>query len=71
MSQIANVPGAAAGTYVNDQTKFYADNSSGCKSPDHPSITTLSAMFQNIEYSLTTPRLLPTACLASPAPSSC
>jgi Flp pilus assembly protein TadG len=71
MSQIANVPGAAAGTYVNDQTKFYADDSSGCESPDHPSITTLSAMFQNIEYSLTTPRLLPTACLASPAPSSC
>jgi hypothetical protein len=32
MSQIANVPGAAAGTFVNDPTKFYSDNANGCRS---------------------------------------
>jgi hypothetical protein len=30
-SQMANVPGAAAGTYVNDPTKFYSDNANGCR----------------------------------------
>ncbi len=71
MSQIANAPGATAGTYVNDPTKFYADDANGCESTAHPSITALTAIFQNLAYSLTNPRLLPNACLASPAPAWC
>lgn len=71
MSQIANIPGAAAGTYVNDPTKFYADDANGCQSAAHPSITALKAVFQNIAYSLTTPRLLPNTCFASAPPNWC
>jgi Flp pilus assembly protein TadG len=71
MSQIANVPGTTAGTFVNDPTKFYADDADGCQSTSHPSITALKAVFQNIMYSLTTPRLLPSACLANPPPGWC
>jgi len=71
MSQIANVPGAKAGTYANDPTKFYSDNASGCQSSAHPSITALNSIFLNIEYSLTTPRLLPNACLATTPPAWC
>jgi hypothetical protein len=71
MSQIANVPGAKAGTYVNDPTKFYADDADGCSSSAHPSITALNSIFLNIEYSLTTPRLIPNACLANPPPGWC
>jgi hypothetical protein len=71
MSQIANIPGAVAGTFVNDPTKFYADNANGCASASHPSITAIKSIFQNIQYSLTTPRLLPAACLALSRPTWC
>lgn len=71
MSQIANMPGTTAGTYTTDPTKFYADNANGCKSTAHPNITSLSAIFQSIHYSLTTPRLLPMACFSKTPPASC
>ncbi len=71
MSQITNIPGATVGSFVNDPTKFYSDNANGCQSSAHPNITALKAIFLNIEYSLTTARLLPNACLASPPPGWC
>jgi hypothetical protein len=52
MSQIANVPGAAAGTFVNDPTKFYSDNANGCRSAQNPNITSINSIFQSIGYSL-------------------
>jgi hypothetical protein len=45
MSQIANMPGATAGTYFNDLTKFYSDNASGCTSTKNPNITAINAIF--------------------------
>jgi len=71
MGKIANIPGATAGTYTTDPTKFYADNANGCKSTAHPNITALNAIFQSIHYSLTTPRLLPMACFSKTPPASC
>ena len=70
-AQMANIPGTTAGSYVNDPTKFYSDNASGCSSTSHPSITAITAIFNNIDYSLTTPRMLPSACLASSPPGWC
>ncbi len=70
-AQMANIPGTTSGTYVNDPRLFYADDASGCSSSAHPSITAIKAIFQNIDYSLTTPRLLPNACLASSPPGWC
>ncbi len=71
MSQIANVPGATAGTYINDPTKFYSDNANGCKSTANPNITSLNQMFQSIGYSLSTARLLPPICYGGSPPSWC
>ena len=70
-AQMANIPGTTAGSYVNDPTKFYSDNASGCASTAHPSITAIKAIFDNIDYSLTTPRMLPSACLVSSPPGWC
>jgi hypothetical protein len=70
-SQMANMPGTTAGSYVNEPRLFYADNASGCSSSSHPSITAIKAIFQNIDYSLTTPRMLPSACLVSSPPGWC
>jgi hypothetical protein len=71
MGQIANVPGTAAGTYVNEPAHFYADAANGCQSSVNPSITAIKAMFQNIVYSLTRPRMLPPACVVATPPSWC
>ena len=71
MGQIANIPGTTAGTFVNDPSKFFADNANGCRSPGNPNITALNSIFQNIEYSLTKTRLLPLACNASSPPTWC
>jgi hypothetical protein len=71
MSQIANVPGTTAGTYVNDPTKFYSDNANGCKSTANPNITALDKMFQSIGYSLSTARLLPPICYGASPPNWC
>jgi hypothetical protein len=70
-AQMANLPGTTGGTYVNEPRLFYADNASGCASPSHPSITAINAIFQNIDYSLTTPRMIPNACLVSSPPGWC
>jgi hypothetical protein len=70
-SQMANMPGTTAGSYVNEPRLFYADNASGCSSSSHPSITAIKAIFENIDYSLTTPRMLPNACLVSSPPGWC
>jgi hypothetical protein len=59
---MANVPGAAAGTYVNDPTKFYSDNANGCRSASNPNITSINNIFQSIGYSLSSARLLPATC---------
>ncbi len=71
MSQIANVPGTTAGTYVNEPAHFYADDANGCQSSVNPSITAIKAMFQNIVYSLTRPRMLPPACVVATPPNWC
>jgi hypothetical protein len=72
ISQMANVPGPTPGTYVNDPTKFYSDNSAGCKSTANPNITSINQIFQSIGYSVSTARLLPgTACFGSSPASWC
>lgn len=70
MSQIANVPGTTAGTYVNDPTKFYSDNANGCKSTANPNITALDQIFQSIGYSLASARLLPSSACFGASPAS-
>ena len=72
MGQIANLPGSTPGTYANDPTKFYSDNANGCQAtlPSNSALS-LNQVFKNIAYSLTSPRLLPTACFASSRPSYC
>ncbi len=71
MSKIANVPGAAAGTFVNDPTKFYSDNANGCKSAQNPNITSINSIFQSIGFSLSTARLLPPICFGNAPPNWC
>jgi Putative Flp pilus-assembly TadE/G-like len=71
MSQIANMPGATAGTYFNDLTKFYSDNASGCTSTRNPSITSINSIFQSIGNSLSTSRLLPNNCFGASPPAWC
>jgi len=71
MAQIANIPGTSVNTYVNDPTKFYSDNAQGCQSTRNPSITAINSIFQSIGYSLSTGRLLPSACFAASPPSWC
>jgi hypothetical protein len=71
MSKIANVPGAAAGTYVNDPTKFYSDNANGCRSASNPNITSINNIFQSIGYSLASARLLPATCFGGAPPNWC
>jgi hypothetical protein len=71
MSQIANMPGATAGTYFNDLTKFYSDNASGCTSTKNPSITSINSIFQSIGNSLSTSRLLPNNCFGASPPAWC
>jgi Flp pilus assembly protein TadG len=44
---------------ASDPNKFYSDDSAGCKSTAHPSITSLSSIFTNISYDFLTTRLLP------------
>lgn len=57
---------------ASDPTRFYADDANGCQSEDHPSITSLQQMFEDIAYSLAKPRLLPLACLpGSSSPGDC
>ena len=72
ISKMANVPGSTPGTYVNDPTKFYSDNSAGCKSTANPNITSINQIFQSIGYSVSTARLLPgTACFGNSPASWC
>ena len=72
ISQMANVPGSTPGTYVNDPTKFYSDNSAGCTSTANPNITSINQIFQSIGYSVSTARLLPgTACFGNSPASWC
>ena len=71
MSQIANMPGATAGTYFNDPTKFYSDNTNGCKSTANPNVTAINSIFQSIGNSLSTSRLLPNNCFGSSPPAWC
>jgi hypothetical protein len=62
LQQIANVPGATPGTWVNDPTKFYSTDVSGtCKSVNN--YTDIADIFTSIGASLTRGRLIPTACL--------
>ena len=62
LQQIANVPGAKAGTYVNDPTKFYSTDVSGtCKSVNN--YTNIADIFTSIGASLTRTRLVPAACV--------
>jgi len=44
---------------ASDANKFYSDDSAGCLSAAHPSITSLSSIFTNISYDFLTTRLLP------------
>jgi len=44
---------------ASDPNKFYSDDSAGCQSAAHPSITSLSSIFKNISYDFLTTRLLP------------
>jgi hypothetical protein len=46
---------------ASDPNKFYSDDSQGCVSTAHPSITSLSSIFKNISYDFLTTRLLPTS----------
>jgi Flp pilus assembly protein TadG len=50
----------------SDQTKFYSDDSLGCLSPDHPTITSLQSIFQNISNDFQTTRLLPASLYVPP-----
>jgi hypothetical protein len=62
LQQIANVPGANPGTYVNDPTKFYSTDVSGtCKSVNN--YTNIVDIFTSIGTSLARSRLIPSACL--------
>jgi hypothetical protein len=62
LQQIANVPGANPGTYVNDPTKFYSTDVSGtCKSVNN--YTNIVDIFTSIGTSLARSRLIPAACL--------
>jgi hypothetical protein len=71
MSQIANMPGATAGTYFNDLTKFYSDKANGCQSTKNPTITAINSIFQSIGNSLSTSRLLPNSCFGNSPPAWC
>jgi len=71
MSQIANMPGATAGTYFNDLTKLYSDNANGCKSTANPNVTAINSIFQSIGSSLSTARLLPATCFGNAPPNWC
>ena len=44
---------------ASDANKFYSDDTQGCLSAAHPSITSLSSIFTNISYDFLTTRLLP------------
>jgi hypothetical protein len=44
---------------ASDPTKFYSDDANGCLSADHPSITSLNSIFENIAGDFQTTRLLP------------
>jgi len=44
---------------ASDLTKFYSDDSAGCLSTDHPSLTSLQTIFQNIGDNLRIARLVP------------
>jgi len=44
---------------ASDLTKFYSDNANGCQSTNHPSLTSLQSIFQNIGNNLTITRLVP------------
>jgi hypothetical protein len=44
---------------ASDTNKFYSDDSAGCVSTAHPSMTDLGQIFQNITYDFYSTRLLP------------
>jgi len=54
------ISGCATMTQIaSDANKFYSDDTQGCLSAAHPSITSLSSIFTNISYDFLTTRLLP------------
>jgi hypothetical protein len=54
------ISGCATMTQIaSDANKFYSDDTQGCLSAAHPSITSLSQIFTNISYDFLTTRLLP------------
>jgi Flp pilus assembly protein TadG len=52
-------PCSAMQQMASDLTKFYSDDSQGCLSTDHPSLTSLNSIFQNIGNNLRSARLVP------------
>jgi Flp pilus assembly protein TadG len=52
-------PCSAMQQMASDPTKFYSDDSQGCLSTDHPSLTSLNSIFQNIGNNLRSARLVP------------
>jgi hypothetical protein len=59
LQQIANAPGATAGTYVNDPAKFYSIDGTSSPCPSQNSYSSIENVFTNIAQSLETARLIP------------
>jgi Flp pilus assembly protein TadG len=60
LQQMADAPGATAGTYVNDQPKlFYSIDGTSSPCPANSSYTTIADIFQHIVSTLTNARLVP------------
>ena len=59
LQQIANAPGATAGTYVHDPALFYSTDGSSSPCPSTNKYTTITSIFDNIVQSNETARLLP------------
>ena len=59
LQQIANSPGATAGTYLNDPAKFYSTDGTASPCPSKNNYSTITTIFQNIATSLETARLIP------------
>ena len=61
MQQIANAPGATAGTFVNDQPKlFYSTDGTSAPCKASASYTSIASIFKHIVATLTNARLVPT-----------
>ena len=56
---------------ASDPTKFYSTDGTAGPCVSKSNYTTVSAIFQAIGYSLTTARLLPSACFSAPSTSWC